>query len=140
MTQTVRVIQCNADGTAQVMHIRESACSGDCHKCSGCGAAQETMTLQAENPIQARPGDRVIIESKSGPILAAAAVLYMLPLVLFFGGFLAGKLLWDAGGICGGIAFVLGILISVIYDRRMAKKKNTVYTITRYAQQQLHGF
>ena len=140
MTQTVRVIRCDPDGTAQVVHIRESACSGDCHKCSGCGAAQETMVLTAVNPIGACPGDRVVIESQTGPVLAAAAVLYMLPLVLFFAGFLAGKLLWDAGGLIGCLAFALGIGFSVIYDRHMAKKKDTVYTITGYARQESHGF
>lgn len=140
MTQTVRVTRCNGDGTAQVIHIRQSACSGDCHKCSGCGAAQETLLLTAANPIGAQPGDDVVLTSETGPVLAAAAILYVLPLVLFFGGFLAGKLLWNAGGLWGCIAFVLGIVFSVFYDRRMAKKKKTVYTITGYAQQELHGF
>ena len=48
MEQTVRVKRTYDDGTAQVMHLRQSACSGDCHKCSGCGAAQETIFLKAE--------------------------------------------------------------------------------------------
>ena len=40
MQQLVRVRQTHEDGTATVIHVRESACSGDCHKCSGCGAAK----------------------------------------------------------------------------------------------------
>ena len=67
MTQTVRVQSCNPDGTAQVVHIRQSACSGDCHKCSGCGAAQETLVLTARNPIGAAPGDLVQIEAETAP-------------------------------------------------------------------------
>ena len=43
MEQLVRVREVYEDGTAQVLCIRESACSGDCHKCAGCGAVQETM-------------------------------------------------------------------------------------------------
>ena len=42
MEQLVRVKETYDDGTALVFRIRESACSGDCHKCSGCGAAKET--------------------------------------------------------------------------------------------------
>ena len=140
MIQTVRVQQVHKDGTAQVIHVRQSACSGDCHKCSGCGAAQETMILNAVNPIGAGPGDLVVIESQTGPVLAAAAVLYILPLMLFFLGYLAGMLLWSKGALCGGIAFLLGIAISVVYDRLVIKKKKTIYTITGYAQTTLHGF
>lgn len=132
MEQRVRVQKLNPDGTAQVVHIRESACSGDCHKCSGCGAAQQTMVLTAKNPIGADVGDQVIIHSKSGPVLAAAAMFYMVPLGLFIAGYLAGSLLWDRGGLVGCIAFVLGIVLATWYDRRVAQKQKTEYTITGY--------
>lgn len=140
MTQTVRVTKLLEDGTAQVLHVRQSACSGDCHKCSGCGAAQESLTLVAQNPVGAGPGDLVVIEARTGPVLAAAAVLYLLPLVLFFLGYLAGSLLWGKGPLTGCVAFGLGIAVSVLYDRLAAKKKQTVYTITGYAHSDLHGF
>ena len=140
MTQKVMVKAVNPDGTASVLHIRQSACSGDCHKCSGCGAAQEALLLTAENPIGAKPGDMVIITSETGPVLAGAAVLYMLPLVLFFLGYLAGALLWSAGALVGGLAFLLGIFVSVAYDRKSAKKRNTVYTITEYARNEPGAF
>ena len=132
MEQRVRVQKLNSDGTAQVFHIRESACSGDCHQCSGCGAAQQTMLLTARNPIGARPGDLVIVQSKSGPVLAAAAMFYMVPLALFFLGYLAGSLLWQRGGLTGSLAFILGICLATAYDRLVARKQKTVYTITGY--------
>lgn len=133
MTQRVRVKTVNPDGTAVVLHIRQSACSGDCHKCSGCGAAQEPLLLTAENPIGAKPGDLVTVSSESGPVLGAAAVLYILPLVLFFLGYLLGAQLWDRGGLTGCLAFVLGIGIGIAYDRFAVKKRDTVYTITGFA-------
>ena len=132
MEQLVKVRSCNPDGTAQVVHIRQSACSGDCHQCSGCGAAQETILLTAYNAIGARPGDLVFIEAKSGPVLAAAAVLYLLPLALFFAGFLVGMLIWGKGALAGGAAFALGIAIAVVYDRLVGKKHKTEYTIVRH--------
>lgn len=130
MKQLVRVRKLNPDGTAEVIHIRESACSGECHKCSGCGAAKETLLLTAENPIGAKPGDMVTVTSDSGPVLAGAAVLYMLPMVLFFVGYLIGHLAWSQGALIGCLAFVLGIAAAVLYDRKIAKKQKTVYTIT----------
>lgn len=134
MEQLVRVQKLNADGTAQVLHIRESACSGDCHKCSGCGAVQQTMLLTAANPIGAKPGQVVTVRTDSGPVLAGAAVLYLLPLALFFIGYLVFEHLWALGPLGGCLAFVLGIVIAALYDRLVAKKQNTTYTITGFAQ------
>ena len=131
MQQTVKVIKCNEDGTAQVACLRQSACSGDCHKCSGCGAVEQTMLFEARNPIGAKPGELVVVESQSGPVLKAAAVLYMLPLVLFIAGYLLG-MQWKLGGLIGALTFALSIGIAVAYDRLVMKKKNTVYTITGY--------
>ncbi len=132
MQQLVRVQKLNDDGTAQVLHVRQSACSGDCHKCSGCGAVQQQMLLTAKNPIQAQPGQVVTIRAKSGPVLAAAAILYLLPLALFFAGYCAAYLLWDRGAAGGIVGFLLGIVLAGIYDRRVVKKKKTVYTITGF--------
>ena len=133
MDQIVRVKRTYEDGTAQVICIRESACSGDCHKCSGCGAAKEAILLTAENPIGAGVGDLVNIRSETGPVLKAAAVLYMLPLVLFFAGYALAVALDQSGALFGALAFVLSIVLIVVYDRRMAGKENTIYTITGYA-------
>ncbi len=131
MTQTVRVMKNNPDGTAEVFAFRESACSGDCHKCAGCGAVKQTVRVTARNPIGARPGDEVIIESETGPVLAAAVVLYMVPLVLFFLGYALGSL-WGIGALAACLAFALGIAGAVCYDRLVAQKRKPVYTITGY--------
>jgi len=133
MEQLVRVREVFDNGTAQVICIRESACSGDCHKCSGCGAAKEAILLTVENPIGAAVGDLVSIQSETGPVLKAAVVLYMMPLVLFFAGYALGAVLDLSGAITGSLAFVLSIVLIVLYDRRMAKKEDTIYTITGYA-------
>ena len=134
MQQLVRVRQTHEDGTATVIHVRESACSGDCHKCSGCGAAKEAILLEAKNPIGAKTGDLVTIESESGPVLKAAAVMYLLPMVLFFGGYALGAALWQQGGLVGGLAFLASIGLAVIYDRKVVRKQNTGYTIIRFAK------
>ena len=64
MEQIVRVRETYPNGMAQVIHQRESACSGDCHKCSGCGAAKEFMIFDAVNHIGASKGDLVVIKGK----------------------------------------------------------------------------
>ncbi len=133
MDQLVRVKQAYPDGTALVIHVRESACSGDCHKCSGCGAAKEAILFKADNPIGSKAGDLVNVRSETGPVLKAAAVLYMLPLALFFAGYAVGAALGISGALCGCLSFALSIVLIVVYDRHLAKKDNTVYTITDFA-------
>jgi len=137
MQQLVKVLTCHDDGSAQVACLRQSACSGDCHKCSGCGAVEQTMIFTARNPIGARPGDTVTVESATGPVLKAAAVLYLLPLVLFIAGYLVG-MQWALGGLVGGLAFGLSIGLIIAYDRLVMQKKNTVYTIIGYAGKSAH--
>ena len=133
MEQIVVFKSTSADGTALVSHVRQSACSGDCHKCSGCGAAAETIVLKARNPIGARPGDLVRMESASGPVLLAAAVLYVAPVVLFFLGYLLGVLLLGSGALTGCAFFALGIVLAAVYDRKVARRQNPGYTITGFA-------
>ena len=133
MEQKVRIIQTEPDGMAKAIHIRESACSGDCHKCSGCGAAKETIFLTVRNGIGARPGDVVRIESESGPVLMGAAVFYVVPMVLFFLGYFLGDSLWQMGPLVGGIGFAAGIGLAVAYDRLVARKQKIEYKVVGYA-------
>ncbi len=130
MEQRVKVLTAEPDGTAKVLCVRQSACSGDCHKCSGCGAAPQSLILTVQNPLGAVPGQIVTVSARTGPVLAAAAVLYLVPLVMFFAGYLAGALLSLPGALVGGIAFGLSVAFVVLYDRRVMRKKQTVYTIT----------
>ena len=115
MEQVVRIREVYPDGTALAVHRRQSACSGDCHQCSGCGAAQETMLLRVDNPIGAAPGDLVTITGETAPVLRAAAVL------------------GHSGALWGGAAVILSICLNFAYDRRVAKPKTILYTVTAFA-------
>ena len=134
MEQLVRVKEAFDDGTATVIHVRESACSGDCHKCSGCGAAKETIVLKAENPIGARRGDLVTLESATGPVLKAATVLYVVPMLLFFVGYFVGDAIFGHGALVGCLSFVAAIALAVLYDRKIGKNDKTGYIITGFVE------
>ena len=138
MEQIVRVHRLRSDGRADVILVRESACSGDCHKCSGCGAQKETMIVPAENPIRAEVGDFVTLSSDTATVMKAVLAVYLVPLVLFFAGFALGLALDWNGALGGGLGFGLGIAFAVWFDRHTAKKGETVYTITGYAPGQGH--
>lgn len=137
MEQLVKVVKLNDDGSAVVSHERLSACSGDCHRCAGCGSSGQTMLLEVRNPIGAKPGDMVVIRSESAPVLAAAAILYLCPIALFFMGYFLGAYWLGQGGLWGCCAFLLGIGGAAAYDRLVVKKKKTVYTITGWREMPL---
>ena len=139
MEQIVKVRRIHEDGRAEVFLVRESACSGDCHKCSGCGAAKETMIVTAENPIRAEVGDFVTLSSDTGTVMKAIFVVYLVPLVLFFAGFALGIYMGWSGPLMGGLGFALGVAFAVWFDRHSAKQGETVYTITGYAPGQGHA-
>lgn len=133
MRQKARVARLLPQNCAEVSVVRQSACSGDCHKCAGCGAVSQTVTVQAENDIRAMPGDMVYIESGSGVVLRAAALVYLLPLLLLFVGYFSA----DAAGIGAGwgavIGFILGGFPAVWYDRRV-RRRPPVYRIVELAE------
>ena len=134
MEQTVTVLRLLSENMALVRHERQSACSGDCHKCAGCGAAKETLEFPARNPLGAKPGDKVVVSAQSGPVLTAAAVLCALPLVLFFGLYALGLAVGISPAGLGCAGFGLGLAAAVLYGKRLEKKKKTDYTITAFAR------
>lgn len=131
MEQTVRVICLLPEQMAQVQLVRQSACSGDCHQCAGCGAAKQTLIFQARNPIGAVPGDVVSVQSDASPVLKAAAMLYLLPLALFVTGYLLGQQLGGYAVLASLCGFGLGLLPVRALDRYLRGKM--VYTITDFA-------
>ena len=106
-------------GKAELIIRRESACSGDCHKCAGCGAVEQTLRLTADNHLGAKKGDIVWIESESRVVLKGAALVYLLPLLLFLTGYLAACPLGGWAAAVGGGGFALGLIPALIYDRRV---------------------
>ena len=58
----------------------------------------------------------------------------LLPLVLFFLGYYIGFRLGGFGALVGGLGFVLGIALVLVYDRKVVRKANIDYTITAFAR------
>ena len=135
MTQNAMVTKLTGDGWAQIEVHRVSACGHDCSRCGG-GCAELTrtgpVTVLACNPVGAQPGDRVVVESSSKSILGFAAVVYLLPLVLFFAGYLTACALGAGESMAiaaGGGCFVLSLVIAVFADRKAAKRRGELFSI-----------
>lgn len=121
------------DGKAEITVQRESACSGDCHHCGGCGTVGQTLSLTAENPIGAQKGDVVYIASESAVVLWAAVLVYLLPLLLFLTGYLLSMRLGAYAAAIGAAGFLLGLLPAFAYNRHV-KKQPPAYRIIGFVK------
>ena len=136
MKQIATVKKVFSDGMAEIAVPRKSACGHDCSQCGGgCSElmVKSEVTARAANPIHAQPGDSVQVESESGQVLGIAAVVYLLPLFLFFMGYFAvGWLLQNEtyAMAAGGVGFAAGIIAAVLVNRVVKRKKLTALCIT----------
>ncbi len=127
MEQQAQVIRIISATTAKVAVKRKSACSGDCHTCHGCPHPDEIVMVEADNFLGAQKGDDVVIRSETGRVLKLAAMLYLMPMVLFFLGYFlmpGGEGARVAAGIA---AFVIGMGICVYVSRWMKKNNKEMH-------------
>ncbi len=120
MTQDAIVTKIIDRRTAEVEVERGTACGGTCSSCDAC-VFQNTIRTTAYNRVSALPGQKVVIESRTSQVLGAAALLYIIPVILLFVGYAIGAAVGLAEGgciLCSCLFFILGVAVNVIYQRR----------------------
>jgi len=77
---------------ATIRTTRKTACES-CHERHGCINISDSreMELEADNPINAQVGDRVIISLQTGHLLRLTFLLYIFPILLMIIGALLGN-------------------------------------------------
>lgn len=133
MRQKATVERILPDGRADLIVVRQSACSGDCHQCGGCGSMKQTLRVTAENPIGAKCGEKVWVESGSADVLKGAALVYLLPLVLFLAAYLLALPLGSRAFAVAVGAFAVGFLPAFAYNRKI-KREPPSYTVVGYVK------
>lgn len=127
MTQDAIVYKCLPNGMAEVVVTRTTACGSNCGNCESCIFQSELKTL-AKNSIDARPGQKVIIESKSSKIYKAAMLVYILPMILMVLGYALGAALSAGEGLGIALGFaglIAGAALIVLSERRKNKEPIT---------------
>lgn len=135
MQQVVQVTKILEPGYAEVFLERQSACSGDCHHCGGCGAIKEKLFVRASNPIGAQPGDRVTVESDTKSVMISIVLVYLVPIVLFFAGYFLGTRTGWRPALVGGIGFFLGVIPVFLRNRHLEQKEEAAFRITSFVQE-----
>lgn len=136
MTQTAQVKRAFPNGTAEVAVVRQGACAHNCSECGGCmTAAQPTVTALADNAVGAREGELVVVETENAQLMGIIAFVYLVPLVLLVGGYLAAQAAGFTQGWCilsGVTAFAVSILLVVWLDRRVKRRKALQFKIISF--------
>ena len=117
---------------AEVAVTRSTACGGNCGSCEACQFQNELKAV-ADNSLGAKPGQKVIIETRSSLIFRAAILVYIVPLIFFIVGYIIAFSLGADEGICVLVSFVFLIMsgaLLVLSQRRNKNKKTIDFQIT----------
>ena len=116
---------------AEVVVTRTTACGSNCGNCESCIFQSEIKTV-ARNLINAGPGQKVVIESKSSRIFGAALMVYILPMVLALVGYFLSYAMGAGEGLCILSSFIglgLGAVILVVTQRKKMTKDPITFDI-----------
>jgi sigma-E factor negative regulatory protein RseC len=116
LTQDAIVTKVLPNHLAEVVVTRASACGSNCGSCESCIFQSELKAI-AKNKINARPGQKVLIESKNTAVFSAALMVYIMPLVLFLIGYFVSYALGASTGICILVSFLCLVLSAFILVR-----------------------
>ena len=123
MTQIATVERIINAQYAEISVPRKSACGHDCEECAGCGVSGAAVHAKAANPIDARPGQKVVVQSDTRKMLGIVSLVYLTPVVLFLLGYLVTAFLTDSVAMqysVAGVGFAVGIsTAAVFYDRKL---------------------
>jgi len=117
MTQDAIVTKLLPNDMAEVVVTRSTACGSNCGSCESC-IFQSELKAVARNRINARPGQRVVIESRTSKVFSAAILVYVMPMVLFILGFVIATVLGASEGLAILVSFLALILAAVILVRQ----------------------
>ena len=132
MTQEGIVTGLRPGNMAEVAVTRMTACGGNCGSCESCMLQSEVKTL-ANNLISAKPGERVLIESKTSAVFGAIALVYVMPLLCFLLGYFIAHAFGASEGLCILCSFAglfVGALILVL-TQRGKKRARITYDIVK---------
>ncbi len=142
------VVSCE-EGYAEVETQRKSAC-GDCSASGACGTAavaqmfgKRKSLLRVANPIDAQPGDRVVLGVEDSVVMRASFVSYMLPVFSLittavlgkFGAAYLGATTTEPYAVLGGLfGLTIGLLLVRGFSRRIGHDRRYQPIILRQAR------
>ena len=134
MTQDAVVFRCLDNERAEVVVTRATACGANCESCEACVYQNELKTV-ARNLIGARPGQKVLIESKSSKVYGAILLVYIVPILLAVLGCFSAYAMGASEGICvlcTFLGFLLGAVVTVLTQRLKRDRNPITFDIIKF--------
>ena len=134
MTQDAVVFRCLDNERAEVVVTRATACGANCESCEACVYQNELKTV-ARNLIGARPGQKVLIESKSSKVYGAILLVYIVPILLAVLGCFSAYAMGASEGICvlcTFLGFLLGAVVTVVTQRLKRDRNPITFDIIKF--------
>lgn len=100
-------------------------------------AAQPTVTALAENTVDAKVGELVVVETENAQLMGIIAFVYLVPMVLLVTGYLLAQAFGLTQGWCilaGVIAFGVSVLFIVALDRWVKRRKSIQFRIVAHKE------
>tara|TARA_Y100001933_G_scaffold258657_1_gene307055 strand:+ start:1120 stop:1539 length:420 start_codon:yes stop_codon:yes gene_type:complete len=139
MRQTGRVISSDSDH-ALIQIVRQSACGGNCKSCGGSCSVMGVL-ISTSNPINAKQGEIVNVDSETNKVLKIAAIFYVVPLIVIVAGIILSKLYFfpdDTSILSDVFALTIGAALytfSLFLIHLFSRKKTIEYTISKQLRQ-----
>ena len=139
MTQHAIVKRLSGQDVAEISLLRQVECSMHCDSCGGClkpPAGEELLAL-AKNPIGAKPGDRVEVETTTGNSIGMALLVFGFPCLALVLGYLAGGWLrlGEMASIgLGALALVVSFVVLWAVNRSVTRRHPTQFDIVGFAR------
>jgi len=134
MVQKATVVKIVSDERAVVLVPRASSCTGDCGKCGGCSSLVKTIETTVLNPVGAKVGDIVVLESSTRQILSIMLLVFVCPIagvILFY---LLASLFVENEAIRALIAFsglIFGFVGAFVYNRILTRRDVPLVSISK---------
>ncbi len=136
MTQDAIVTRILDENMAEVVVTRGTACGANCGNCESCMFDSQLKT-PAFNCIKAKPGDRVVIASKSSRVFSAAMLVYVMPLILFIAGYAIAAALSASEGLRIFFSFfglAVGAVVLILTYKKWKEKNPITFDIVDYQE------
>ena len=131
MTQDAIVTKLLPNSMAEVVVTRSTACGNNCGSCESC-IYQSELRAVAKNSIGAKPGQRVVISSRTSRVFSVAMMTYIMPMILLVFGFVLADLMGASEGVAILVSFLflfLAAFLLVRWHRRHTTERQITFEI-----------
>lgn len=124
----------------EVLVIRESGWGGNCKSCAGCSSESKPVTVNILNDINAKVGDRILLQIENGTVVKYSIIMYFIPLMFFVFGLISGIMILSENNVSnyelksfgiGIISLLASFLILKILDKKIFSKRSDVIKAIR---------